>query len=174
MANVTLPPIYWTESPNQSKRSERIAGIVVHETEGAFAGAVSWLRNPQAQASAHIVLKEDGSVAAQLVPWTQKAWHAVNANGHTLGLELAGKTAETNNPAQIARAARIVGYWCHRFGIPARKGNAHGYGGIVRHRDLGVYGGGHYDPGGFDWDAFIGQVAAELRRGHFRPTWGRD
>jgi N-acetyl-anhydromuramyl-L-alanine amidase AmpD len=174
VAHVVLPPIYWAPSPNQSTRREKISGVVMHETEGAFAGAVSWLRNPQAQASAHIVLKEDGSQAAQLVSWSAKAWHAVNANSHTIGLELAGKTAETNNPAQIARAARIVAFWCHRFGIPPKQGDAHGYNGIVRHRDLGTYGGGHHDPGGFDWEAFIAQVGRELHRGHFRPSWGRD
>lgn len=173
-SRVVLPPLYWAPSPNQSTRRERISGVVMHETEGNFEGAVSWLRQPRAQASAHLVLAEDGTRAAQLVPWTAKAWHAVGANSHTLGLELAGFTAKRNLPEQIARAARIVGYWCHRFDIPAKKGDAHGYNGIVRHRDLGAYGGGHGDPGGFDWDEFIEAVQREVTRGRFRPVWGKD
>lgn len=171
---VSLPPLYVHLSPNRSSRQGYPPrGIVVHETEGSFAGAVSWLCNPAADASAHIVLSEDGSKACQLVPWSEKAWHAVNANRYTLGLELAGKASQKNAEMQLRRAARIVAFWGHNFGIPMRQGNSHGENGIVRHRDLGVYGGNHSDPGGFDWEDFIHLCDLELRHGRFRPVWGR-
>lgn len=173
-----LPPLVQAPTPNQSSRhGTPITGVVVHETEGGYAGAVSWLRNPAAQASAHVVLREDGLQAAQLVPWGGKAWHAVNANPSTIGLEIAGYTASPNQAEQIARAARIVAWWCQRYHISPRQGSIRGglvYG-VVRHRDLGAFGGGHFDPGGFAWDGpggFLAQVQAEVQRGQFRARWG--
>lgn len=170
---VILPDLYYLPTPNQSDRGgQKITGIVIHETEGSGPGAASWLRNPRAQASAHGVLFEDGATFVQLVPWGRKAWHATNANGYTLGLELAGFTSQPNSLDQMARAARITAFWCQTFGIPARQADQLGRGGICRHRDLGAYGGGHHDPGGFDWGLFLKRVAAEVKRGGFRPRWG--
>ena len=168
-----LPPLVYLPTPNQSSRwGARPSGIVVHETEGGYSGAVSWLRNPRSGASAHLVLREDGLQATQLVPWLRKAWHASNANRYTLGLEIAGYTRSANKAEQLARAARIVAWWCHTYNIPAKQGDRYGHKGVVRHRDLGIYGGGHHDPGGFDWERFLAAVAAEVRRGGFRTVYG--
>lgn len=168
---VTLPPITYAPTPNRSSRGgQRIRGIVIHETEGSYDGAVSWLRNPAASASAHIVLSEDGQRCAQLVPWSEKAWHAVNANPYTIGIELAGFTSQANNERQINRAARIAAFFMREFDIPRRKSPVGE--GICRHRDLGWFGGNHGDPGGFDWDTFVRRVYDEYRRGGFRPSWG--
>ena len=124
------------------------------------------------EASAHVVLKEDGGEATQLVPWAAKAWHAAGANSYTLGIEMAGFTAARNLETQLARAARIVGFWCHRLQVPAvHRMDARG--GIARHRDLGAFGGGRSDPGGFDFDAFVARVRREVERGGFRPSWGK-
>lgn len=172
-SRVALPPLWWAESPNQSSRhGQRIRGVVVHETQGGYAGAVSWLRNPAADASAHVVLSEDGSKCTQLVPWSRKAWHAANANSYTLGLELAGYEGTKNDPRQLARAARIVAWWCQEFGIPVAH-QSMGMDGICRHEDLGAFGGGHHDPGGFDWDYFLGLVRNQTKLGGFRARWGR-
>jgi N-acetyl-anhydromuramyl-L-alanine amidase AmpD len=47
--------------------------IVCHITEGAYAGAVEWLCNPQSAASAHFVVAQDGRVT-QLVSIEDTAW----------------------------------------------------------------------------------------------------
>ena len=168
-----LPPILYLPTPNLSTRhSTSINGAVAHETEGSYAGAVSWLRSPRSRASAHVVLRDDGGHATQLVPWTEKAWHAANANPHTLGLEIVGWTAKPNKIEQLRVAARIMAFWAEEFGFPVRQGNRYGHGGIVRHRDLGAFGGGHGDPGGFDWTWFLRQVAIERERGNFPGRWG--
>ena len=173
-AGLALPPIRILNTPNQSSRKgQTIRGIVIHETEGGYLGAVGWLMRTGGDSSAHLILKEDGSEATQLVPWGGKAWHACNANSHTLGLEIAGFTASPNQQAQIDRAARICAYWCKRFGIPPAHANR-AWDGICTHKDLGVWGGGHHDPGGFSMDAFIAKVASEVARGGFRPVWGKD
>lgn len=67
-----------TEKRNSPNRYNGRAGwkpdmIVCHITEGGYAGAVSWLCNPQAQASSHFVVAVDGRIA-QLVDLTNGSW----------------------------------------------------------------------------------------------------
>lgn len=63
------------QSPNHYKgRNDWKPDIIVcHVTEGSFAGAVSWLKNPQAQASAHAVIGAEGETAI-LVDFENGAW----------------------------------------------------------------------------------------------------
>lgn len=170
-----LPPLVFVTSPNQSSRDgSSIRYLVVHETEGSYAGAVSWLVNPDSRASAHVVLSEDGNRSAQLVPFSRKAWHASDYNDESIGLELAGFTASPNQLGQLEAAARIIAALCLEYSIPAVIGNPArgGHGGIVTHRMLGAAGGGHHDPGGFDFGALVDSAGREVRRGGFR-SWGR-
>lgn len=173
-----LPPLKWRESPNQSSRNgANIIGIVMHDTEGGYAGSVSWLCNSQAQASAHLVLREDGNEATQLVRWGEKAWHAVAANQHFLGLEMAG-FLNREGTDEWHTAARICAYWCDKYRIPpvwnVRHTNAFGPG-LTRHLDLGLAGGGHHDPTTDEskWIWFCLLVQHEVARGGFLPSWGR-
>lgn len=77
------------DSPNFSDRGATISGLVVHNTDSTFDSAVSWLCNPAAEASAHLVIGRDGKVAC-LVGFDKKAWHAGNArvNATTIGIEV--------------------------------------------------------------------------------------
>ena len=89
-------------SPNQSSRQGAQACVTVfHYTAGGSSGgAVSWLCNPAAKASAHFVISRSGDTT-QLVSLDRKAWHAgvsevlienemrADANRHTIGVELA-------------------------------------------------------------------------------------
>lgn len=70
--------------------------LVMHYTAGqSAAGAISWLCNPAAKASAHLVLDQAG-VVTQLVPFTISAWHAGQSawkgkrlcNGFSIGIEM--------------------------------------------------------------------------------------
>lgn len=70
--------------------------IVIHYTAGSSAeSSISWLCNPEADASAHLVIGRDGTIT-QLVPFDKPAWHAgrssykmlTNLNLHTIGIEL--------------------------------------------------------------------------------------
>lgn len=75
--------------------------LIMHYTAGTSAdGAINWFRNPDAKASAHLVLDRDGSVT-QMMPFNKVAWHAgksalngiVGLNRHSIGIEIvnAGK-----------------------------------------------------------------------------------
>lgn len=132
-------------SPNQSSRhGSSIRVIVLHATEGAFDGAVSWLCNPQAQASAHLVISKTGRVA-RLVPDAAKAWHVAADNPFTLGIEQEGFSSQARWPeAQLQAVASWVAYWARTYDIPLVHSTEHG---VCRHMDLGATGGGHGDPG---------------------------
>jgi N-acetylmuramoyl-L-alanine amidase CwlA len=173
--SVTLPPLVQRHSPNQSSRhGARVRLLVWHETAGAYAGSVAWLCNPAADASAHLVIREDGGEATQLVPLGVKAWHAAAYNDVSVGVEHANVTAKGYaTERQLQVSARTFGWLCLHLGIPPRWAR-HGEGsGICRHLDLGVLGGGHTQcgPGLADWQRFLGMVHAEIERGGYRKTW---
>ena len=177
---VVLPAILYRESPNQSARDRQINCVVVHDTEGSYAGAVNWLCDPKAQASAHLVLREDGGEATQLVPYSHKAWHCATYNSQTIGLELAGIARVGFRDPQLRRAARIVAFFLHKYGLPPDHVKPDDLGRLGRgwslHQDLGQLGGGHHDPGFNPAKAFwfARLVASEFRRGGFRPAWGKE
>src|SRR5207244_10288577 len=90
-----LPLLVQRKTPNQSSRhGAPVTLLVWHETAGAYQGSVSWLCNPQAQASAHLVVREDGGECTQLVHLDQKAWHAADFNPQSVGVEHANVTSK--------------------------------------------------------------------------------
>ncbi|SRR6266540_1383234 len=176
-AQVHLPELLWKRSPNQSSRhGARVDLLVWHETAGSYAGAVSWLRNPAAGASAHIVLREDGLEAAQLVELEAKAWHAADFNRRSVGVEHANTTAKGYaTREQLHVSARIFGWLCLELGVPprwARRGQGRG---VCYHGELGSAGGGHpaCGPDRSGWLRFLDLLHGELERGHFRKEWAR-
>lgn len=97
-------------SPNHGpRRADAIGLIVLHATadQGSERGAESWMRNPQAQVSAHLHIRRDGTIV-RLVDDRRRAWHAGRAswpgvsdvNDESLGWEIAnrndGKEAYTD------------------------------------------------------------------------------
>jgi N-acetylmuramoyl-L-alanine amidase len=78
-------------SPNKGSRgSAKVTTLVWHYTAGAGAqGAIAWLCDPAAKASAHFVVGRDGTIT-QLVPCAEAAWHAGGStvtNGSSIGIE---------------------------------------------------------------------------------------
>lgn len=61
-------------SPNRMSRfGYKPDMIVSHITEGSYTGAISWLRNPASEASAHFVVSKKGEIT-QLVDIKESAW----------------------------------------------------------------------------------------------------
>jgi N-acetylmuramoyl-L-alanine amidase len=89
-------------SPNQSGAISPIYLVMHYTADSSLDGAVSWFMNPDAKASAHLVIGRDGKIV-QMVPFNRKAWHAGasswgNLNGlnqYSIGIEFvnAGKLA---------------------------------------------------------------------------------
>jgi N-acetyl-anhydromuramyl-L-alanine amidase AmpD len=172
---VTLPPLHERTTPNRSSRhGTRVDLLVWHETAGAYAGSVDWLCNPQARASAHAVLREDGRELTQLVSLHEKAWHAAAFNSRSVGIEHANTTAKGYaTERQLEVSARLFGWLCLHLGIPPRWSRHGQEPGITRHMDLGALGGGHLScgPNLEPWRRFLALVHAEVERGGYRKTY---
>ena len=104
---MAIPPIKWTPSPNVSSRGgQKVRLIVTHDCEGNYAGSISWFAMKQSQVSAHLVLRDDGAEATQMVAWGDKAWHACFAgdervmtrNGSVSFKELSGADCDLLTP----------------------------------------------------------------------------
>jgi hypothetical protein len=93
-------------------------------------------------------------------------WSASNANTYAYHICMAGSFAEwsqgkwletdvsdgKNEDLQLTNAARVIAYLCQRFNIPpvwigGKNVPPWGLDGVCGHKDFGVWGGGHTDPG---------------------------
>jgi hypothetical protein len=175
--HVTLPPLKWKRSPNQSSRhGQRIDLLVWHESAGHYSGDVSWLCNPASDASAHVVLREDGNEATQLVALREKAWHSAAYNSRAVGVEhsnLTRKGYATDRQLQVS--ARLFGWLCMHLNVPPRWARGGLGRGVCYHGELGALGGGHTacGPDHSGWLRFLAMLHAEVARGHFRTTYLR-
>jgi N-acetylmuramoyl-L-alanine amidase/Putative peptidoglycan binding domain len=164
---VALPRLVQIPSPNvSSRRGGHIRLVVIHDTEGSYEGAVAWFAQSRSQVSAHLVMSEDGCEVTQMVPLSEKAWHACDFNSVSVGIEGAGVEARGFSDAWWRGMAAIVGWLLHRYGLPCRWAEAGDGEGFCSHHDLGASGGGHNDPcavGSADWARFLGLVETAYR-----------
>ena len=109
--------------------------IVCHITEGAFAGAVSWITNPASRVSYHYVVARDGRIV-QAVGIEDTAWangtttgadnrgnrhsrlalvreRGANANSYTISIGFEGRSSET--AGRLDQAQFEAGVWMIAF-----------------------------------------------------------
>lgn len=150
---------------NQSTRDAVPTNLIVlHSTESHnrpgnadLAAIVGWFDNPEAEASAHVIVDADGN-SARCVGDGSKAWSCRDYNSASLNIEQIGFASQggrvwRHNWKELRETARWIAQWSLHFHIPIRRGIAEGGGvvrsGIVTHKQLGLFGGGHVDPGGY-------------------------
>lgn len=152
-------------SPNQSSRGGvKPAIIVLHTTEGSYAGAVSWLQNPKSQGSSNVVVSAKGE-STRLVDDDAKAWAQADFNPQALSIEQEGRAAQTSWPdAQLQTVAKWIAYWSKKHGIPITHSTTRG---VCQHKNLGQAGGGHVDCG----DAYPEAKVLALARGYAKNGW---
>lgn len=171
-----LAPLRWRPSPNHSPRGgHEITHLVWHATIGRYAGAIETLCNPANQDSAHAVMREDGRETTQLVKVGEKAWHAYPYwNLRSVGVEHASLQRGFASHDQLVQSARLFGWLCKDLGIPAQHGVDKPRG-IVRHRDLGVVGGNHFDgPDDHVWfDIYLPLIRGNIAVGGYRRDYLR-
>jgi N-acetylmuramoyl-L-alanine amidase len=175
-----LPALKWLPSPNYSNRSEKIALVVCHDCEGSYKGSIATFLDAHRPnpVSAHLVLREDGKEATQMVDFSKKAWHACNFNSESIGVEMAGYEARGYADSEWAAEANIVAYLLHRYDLPVRWAENGEGAGFCRHLDLGRAGGGHMDPTRDPqvWAGFCARVKAAYDAKDFGDAlpWGRE
>ena len=145
---------------NQSHRAGHPCLIVLHSTEGHNRTGVgdlvalgNYFDNPRVQASSHVGVDAEG-YSAKYVDDGKKAWTCAGFNSLSLNIEQIGFSSQKFWPdAQERKTAKYLAYWTWKYSIPLRKGKVNPTNGaiyrsgILRHSDLGEYGGNHNDPG---------------------------
>ncbi len=81
----------WRPAPEcnyaKGRNGATIHGIVIHYTEGSYAGAISWFLNCQSSVSSHYIIRSVDGQVTQMVRESDRAWHARSANTYTIGIE---------------------------------------------------------------------------------------
>jgi N-acetyl-anhydromuramyl-L-alanine amidase AmpD len=167
-----LPTLLWKPSPNFSNRRGTRVDLL-HDCEGGYEGSIEWFAMSRSNVSAHLVVREDGNEATQMVDLADNAWHACAFNQRSVGVEIGGFASRDFGAPLLATAARISAYFCYHLQIPVRHARAGVGPGMVSHHDLGPAGGGHHDPSDDPafMDAFARMVDDEYRKGHFPDVW---
>ena len=115
------PPAIWDPAPecNWEPRTKQVSAIVIHYTEGSYAGCISWFKNCDSQVSAHYVIRSADGQVTQMVREADKAWHARTANGYTIGIEheAYGNIWSFFTEAMYQSSADLVRDICSRYAI---------------------------------------------------------
>ena len=113
------PPAIWDPAPecNWEERTNEVSAVVIHYTEGSYAGCISWFKNCDAQVSAHYVIRSVDGQVTQMVREKDKAWHARTANGYTIGIEheAYGNIWSFFTEAMYQSSADLVRSICSRY-----------------------------------------------------------
>lgn len=113
------PGAIWIPAPscNFEERTKEVSAVVIHYTEGSYAGCISWFQNCDAQVSAHYVIRSSDGQVAQMVREADKAWHARSANGYTIGIEheAYGDIISYFTEAMYRSSADLVRNICMRY-----------------------------------------------------------
>ncbi|MEV4417119.1 peptidoglycan recognition family protein, partial [Catellatospora sp. NPDC049609] len=134
-------------------RSAAITTIVIHVTQGSYAGTISWFQNPSAGVSAHYVVKSSNGEVTQMVRDEDTGYHARSGNPYSLGIEHEGFV---DNPAWFTDAmyrssANLSRHLANRWGIPKTRANIRGHNEIP--------GNNHTDPGPhWNWNYYMSLV----------------
>jgi len=148
----------------------KITSIVIHDTEGTYAGTLSSFQNPTAYASAHYLIRASDGLVTQLVPTKDTAWHAGNKtiNMHSIGIEHEGyaiKAGSWYSEPQYESSAQLVKYLAAKFGIPLDREHIYGHDEVPGPLDSYVAG-MHWDPGPYwDWNHYFSLIGAPTGAG---------
>ncbi len=131
--------------------------IVVHDTEGSYAGTLSWFKNSASNVSSHYVLRSSDGHIAQMVDEKNVAWHDACFNSQSIGLEhegYANKPEVWFTEAMYAESAKLSAYLADKYNIEKK----HGPTAIMGHGEAPDCS-DHTDPGpGWKWDHYIDLV----------------
>ncbi|MGP4111455.1 peptidoglycan-binding protein [Streptomyces sp. 4N509B] len=131
-------------------RSSAITAVVIHVTQGSYAGAISWMQNPSSDVSSHYVIRSSDGEVTQMVRERDTAWHARGGNAYSVGIEHEGWVDEPSwfTDAMYRSSAALTRHLADRYDIP--KNRQH----IVGHVE--VPGNDHTDPGPhWDWSYYM-------------------
>ena len=104
---------------NFDERTKEVSAVVIHYTEGSYAGCVSWFQNCDAHVSSHYVIRSRDGQVAQMVREADRAWHARSANAYTIGIEheAYGDIISYFTEAMYQSSADLIRNICSRYDV---------------------------------------------------------
>ncbi|MEU0136198.1 peptidoglycan-binding protein [Streptomyces sp. NPDC006296] len=147
------PPALWVAAASgnfATGRTATVDKVVVHVTQGSYAGTISWFQNATSKVSSHYVVRSSDGQVTQMVRDKDTAYHAKSANASSLGIEHEGFI---DDPAWFTdtmyrSSAALTAYLCDRYGIP--KDRSH----VIGHSE--APGNDHTDPGAnWNWTYYM-------------------
>lgn len=131
-------------------RTATVDKVVVHVTQGSYAGTISWFQNATSKVSSHYVVRSSDGQITQMVRDKDTAYHAKSANASSLGIEHEGFVDDPSwfTDTMYRSSAALTKYLCDRYGIP--KDRSH----VIGHSE--APGNDHTDPGGnWNWTYYM-------------------
>jgi hypothetical protein len=159
------PPALWVPAhPNNytvGRPYPPLNTVVIHDTEGSYASAISWFQNPNSRVSAHYVIRSVDGQITQMVREANTAWHAGNwdYNVRSIGIEHEGYMNQPGwyTEAMYQSSAALARDVTEQYGI--RKDRAH----IIAHSE--VPGSTHQDPGPlWNWNYYMSLIRRDPQR----------
>lgn len=150
-------PAYSGNYQTASRGAGDIKSIIIHDTEGSYSGTLSWFKNPDANVSAHYVIRSSDGHIAQMVDEKNIAWHIGCYNTNTVGIEHEGYAAKPElwfTEAMYVESAKLTAYLADKYMVKKE----HGTGAIQGHGEAPDCS-DHTDPGpGWNWPHYIDLV----------------
>ncbi|TXS51665.1 N-acetylmuramoyl-L-alanine amidase [Streptomyces sp. t39] len=144
--------------------------IVVHDTEGSYAGTISAFQSATARGSAHYLIRASDGLVTQMVENKNIAWHAGNwtANMHDIGIEHEGyaiKAGSWYTEPQYESSAALVKFLAAKYGVPLDREHIVGHDEVPGQLDDKVSG-MHWDAGPYwDWNHYMSLLGAPTGAG---------
>lgn len=130
--------------------SSAISYVIIHTTQGSYAGTISWFKNASSNVSAHYVIRSSDGQITQMVREKDIAYHVRSYNTSSIGLEHEGFV---DNPswytdAMYNASAALTRNICLKYGLPMTRSVIKG------HNEMP--GNDHTDPGpNWNWTRYM-------------------
>jgi N-acetyl-anhydromuramyl-L-alanine amidase AmpD len=135
-----------------SRGAGQINYVVIHTTQGSYAGTISWFKNSASNVSAHYVVRSSDGQITQMVDDSDIAWHDACFNSETIGIEHEGFVDDPDawyTEAMYTKSAALTAWLCDQYGIPKDHAHIMGHGEAPDCSD-------HTDPGGgWNWAHYL-------------------
>ncbi len=159
------PPALWVPANANNYMAGRpyppIDTLIIHDTEGSYASAISWFQNPGSGVSAHYVIRSSDGQITQMVREANTAYQAGNwdYNVRAIGIEHEGYQSQSGwyTEAMYQSSAALARDITEQY--PIKKDRAH----IIGHYQVPNQ--SHTDPGPlWDWTYYMSLVRRDTQR----------
>jgi N-acetyl-anhydromuramyl-L-alanine amidase AmpD len=164
-ASQDYPPALWVPANPNNYLAGRpyppLNTIIIHDTEGSYASAISWFQNPSSGVSTHYIIRSSDGQVTQAVRNADTAYQAGNwdYNVRAIGIEHEGYQSQQGwyTEAMYQSSAALVRYLTDHYSI--KKDRAH----IIGHYQVPNQ--SHTDPGPYwNWTHYMSLVRRDTER----------